>query len=164
MQYMKLNAIQREELLASLSGMSDYLREVFSGLCPEQARMPAPDGVFSPVEQVWHLADLERDGFGVRIERLLHERQPLLPDFDGTRVAIERNYSSLPLEAGLAAFEDARRRNIEVFRCLKAEAWRRSGFQEGVGPVSLCDIPSFMMQHDAAHRTEIETWRAYAAT
>jgi len=36
--------------------------------------------------------------------------------------------------------------------------------QEGVGTVSLCDMPAFMSQHDAAHRAEIEDWKRRVAS
>ena len=159
MQYMSLDPAQREELLTSLAGMSEYLRSQFSNLSPEEVRTPAPDGAFSPVEQVWHLADLEREGFGVRIQRLLSEPDPRLPDFDGTAIAIERDYRSLSLERGLIVFAEARQRNISALRGIDAESWFRSGTQEGVGKVTLCDMRSFMFQHDSAHKTEIEAWR-----
>jgi DinB superfamily len=158
MQYMKLNTSQREELLASLNSMPEYLREIFAGLTPEQARTPGPDETFSPVEQVWHLADLEREGFGVRIRRLLSEPEPRLPDFDGTKIAAQRSYRSLTLEEGILAFTEARRKNIAALPAIDSPLWSRSGVQEGVGSVSLCDMPNFMLQHDSAHRAEIEAW------
>jgi hypothetical protein len=159
MQYMKLNTAQREELLASLNNMPDYLREIFAGLTEEQVRTPGPDETFSPVEQVWHLADLEREGFGARIQRLLFETEPYLPDFDGTRIAAERDYRSLCLEEGLLTFTEARRKNIAALPEIDSAMWSRSGAQEGVGSVSLCDIPNFMLQHDSAHKAEIEAWK-----
>src|SRR5262245_11660237 len=108
MQYMKLSAGARKDLMASLAGMKDYLREAFQALTPEEVLMPGPGGTFCPVEQVWHLADLEHEGFGSRIERLRTELNPHLPDFDGTKIARERNYRSLSIEAGLRAFEISR--------------------------------------------------------
>ena len=158
MEYMKLNPIEREALLAELGGMADYLRTALSDLTPEQARMPGADGAFSPVEQAWHLADLERDGFAQRIRRLLIEVDPLLPDFDGTKIAIDRNYRSLSLEDGLSAFARVRAENIALLRSIDEISWWRSGTQEGVGSVTLCDMPGFMAQHDASHRVEIEAW------
>jgi hypothetical protein len=159
MQYMKLNTAQREELLASLNSMPEYLREIFSGLTTEQARTPGPDETFSPVEQVWHLADLEREGFGARIQRLLSEPAPHLSDFDGTKIAAERSYRSLSLEEGIRAFTEARRENIAALKTIDSPEWSRSGIQEGVGVVSLCDMPNFMLQHDSAHMAEIEAWK-----
>jgi len=96
-QYVKFNAAERQELMRSLSAMPEYLYEQFDALSAEDARCPTRRA-FSPVEQVWHLADLEREGFSVRIRRLRDEQAPRLPDFDGDRIARER-----PLPLTLAA-------------------------------------------------------------
>ena len=159
MQYMRLDPGEREEFLAALSGMPSYLTAAFANLSPDQARRAGPNGEPSPVEQVWHLADLEREGFAVRIQRLLSEREPYLPDFDGTRIAAERDYRSRSFQDGLAAFAETRQQNVDVFRRLQPASWYANGTQEGVGAVSLCDIPGFMSQHDTAHRHEIDAWQ-----
>jgi hypothetical protein len=160
MQYMALPPQQREALLETLEQMPQYLEQQFRSLTAEMIRQQDADGSFSPVEQVWHLADLEREGFGLRIERLLSETEPQLPDFDGAAIAVTRRYRSLSLTAGLAAFREARQRNLARLRTIAADAWTRSGQQQGVGRVSLCDLPGFMSQHDAAHRGEISAWKA----
>ncbi len=160
MQSMSSGARDREKVLGELRGMPEFLRRAFASLSPSEATKPGDDDTFSPVEHCWHLADLEREGYGVRIERLREEREPELPDFDGARAALERNYRALSMEQGLAAFAEARRRNIAVFESLADSEWSRSGTQEGVGPVSLCDIPRMMAEHDATHRREIEVWLA----
>jgi hypothetical protein len=160
MQYMALPLAQREALLETLEQMPQYLEQQFCSLTAERLRQRGADGSFSPVEQVWHLADLEREGFGLRIDRLLSESEPQLPDFDGAAIAATRRYRSLSLTAGLAAFRQARQRNLAMLRTLAADAWTRSGQQQGVGRVSLCDLPGFMSQHDAAHRGEISAWKA----
>lgn len=159
MQFMKLELAGREDLLAALTDMPEWLQRTFGALSAEQARTPGADGAFSPVEQVWHLADLEAEGFGLRITRLRTELEPLLPDFDGTAIALVRDYRSLSLQAGLAAFRLARARNLAVLRTVTEGEWNRAATQDGVGRITLCDIPSFMAEHDAAHRAEIEQWQ-----
>jgi len=160
MHYMALPPAQRAALLETLEQMPQYLEQQFRSLTGEMIRQQGADGSFSPVEQVWHLADLEREGFGLRIERLLSETEPQLPDFDGAAIAVTRRYRSLSLTAGLAAFRQARQRNLARLRMIATDAWIRSGQQQGVGRVSLCDLPGFMSQHDAAHRGEISAWKA----
>jgi hypothetical protein len=158
MQYMKLDDLQRVELFSALAEMKKFLAEKFKSLAVEEATTPGPDGAFSPVEQVWHLADLEREGFGHRIQRLQTEINPHLADFDGDAVARVRDYRSLSLLAGLKAFADARDANLFTLQSMSAEAWFRIGTQEGVGGVSLCDMPVFILQHDRAHMAEIMAW------
>jgi hypothetical protein len=158
MHYLSLGRDAQEDLLARLDGMPAFLESAFAALSAGAASARAADGSFSPVEQCWHLADLEREGFRSRIGRLLNENDPELPDFDGARVAEERRYRTLSLAEGLRAFRAARAETLALLRTIEGETWRRAGRQEGVGVVMLCDLPSMMAQHDAAHRGEIEGW------
>ena len=159
MQYLMLNKTGQDGLLSELQMMPDFLATSFRTVSQVEATAPGVDDAFSPVEHCWHLADLEREGYAVRIRRLLEEADPWLHDFDGTRIASERNYKSLSLTEGIEAFRDARLRNITILRTLDAGTWVRRGDQEGVGAIMLCDIPAMMAEHDAAHRQEIAEWK-----
>ena len=160
MQYETLTLVERETLLKELDAMTDFLTERFASLSAGEATVSGPEGGFSPVEQCWHLADLEREAFAVRIRRLLAEADPVLPDFEGDRAAVERQYKRKSLAEGIQAFREARAANLAVIRSIAPADWSRSGTQEGVGRVALCDMPSMMAQHDTAHRAEIEAWFA----
>ena len=159
MKYAMLGPPERDRLLHDLEAMPEFLAEQFSSLPPQVACGEEPDGAFSPVEHCWHLADLEIEGYQARIGRLLSETAPVLPDFDGGRVAKEREYRTKSLPHAIAAFREARRANLSAFARLGEGEWSRAGTQEGVGPVALCDLPAMMAEHDRIHRTEIEAWR-----
>ena len=158
MRYLGLTTMEQDTLLADLAAMPDYLATAFAGLSPADAATAGPDGALAPVEQCWHLADLEREGYGLRIERLLAEADPVLADFDGARIARERAYRSRSLTDGLAAFRHARLQNLTRLRALGPADWPRPGSQDGVGPIALCDVPAMMAEHDAGHRQEIAAW------
>jgi hypothetical protein len=158
MRYLALDTDERLELMARLEAMPDFVEATFSAWSAEEAAERPSGGGFSPVEHCWHLADLENEGFRVRIGRLLSEHDPELPDFDGDRAAEERHYRTLSLAAGLRAFRAARSETLAMLRTIEGEDWQRRGRQEGVGTVMLCDLPSMMAQHDASHRAEIEAW------
>jgi hypothetical protein len=153
-----LKCPERRRLLAELGEMPGFLEAAFGPLSPTEAVAPGPNGTFSPVEQCWHVVDLEREGYGVRIGRLLSEDDPLLPDFDGDRVARERRYRTLALAEGLRAFRAARTETLSMLRSVRAEQWDRAGRLEGVGRVLLCDVPVMIAEHDASHRREIRAW------
>jgi hypothetical protein len=159
MKYLLMDRSSQENLLKTLAAMPAYLAAQFASLSESEAARPGPGNQFSPIEQCWHLADLEREGFGERMRRLRAEEKPALPDFDGEAIARERNYRAKSLADGLAAFCHAREENIAFIASIGAGEWSRDGVQEGVGPVALCDIPVMMSEHDAAHRAEIEAWR-----
>jgi hypothetical protein len=143
------------ETLARLAAMPGFLEEMAGWFPGEVARRPGEGGGFSFLQNLWHLADLERDGYGERIARLRREDHPVLPDFDGARVARERDYQSRSLRGGLVAFAGARRANLAILATVADDEWSRAGMQEGVGPVTLGDIPCMMAEHDASHRREI---------
>ena len=144
-----------ESLLAALESMPACLAAAAEALGPDGAtRVPAA-GSFCLVEHVWHLADLELEGYAVRLARLRTEEHPQLSDFDGDRIARERAYRTLSLEAGLAAFARARAANVQTLRGIDTSEWLREGTQDGVGAVRLADIPRMMVAHDAGHRAEL---------
>lgn len=141
------------DLFAQLELMPATLSRLFATLPAKLWRIRS--GPFAFAEHCWHLADLEREGFGSRIDSLLAEDDPFLPDFDGEKIAAERQYLVLPVDEAIASFAASRARNLATLRAIVPEQWQRSGLQEGVGRISLGDVPRRMLAHDHAHRNEI---------
>lgn len=141
------------DILERLSRTPALLAQVTARV-PE-ALVRVRSGSFALVEHLWHLADLEREGFGERIRRLLAEDDPYFPDFDGEKVAREREYLKLELAPALVAFAAVREENLRTLRGIGGEQWARSGRQEGVGIVALSGMPQRMLDHDLAHLNEI---------
>lgn len=144
-----------ETLLLTLESTPALLRRAAAAFAPGQVRMRPASGGFSFVENVWHLADLEREGYGARIARMLGQDNPALENFDGDRIARERGYQDKDVERGLALFTRARAANLAVLRRLARAEWSRSGSQEGVGRVTLADLPRMMAEHDRSHGDEV---------
>jgi hypothetical protein len=135
--------------------MPEIVSRLVAELPPPLAARVGGGSPFALVEHAWHLADLEREGYGVRITRMLAEAVPALPDFDGERLAREREYVSADATLGAAVFADARQRNVTRLRSLDARQLERSGFQEGVGPVTIADVAAMMDGHDRIHAGEL---------
>jgi hypothetical protein len=113
------------------------------------------DGTFALVEHVCHLADLEEEGYGRRIMRLLSETSPFLADFAGDVIARERRYLEQHALPALERFRKARRLNILTLRSLRDDQWGRKGSQENVGAITLASIFDGIVDHDTAHAAEI---------
>lgn len=141
------------DLLETLSRTPELLGRVAEQVPDELVRVRS--GPFALVEHLWHIGDLEREGFGERIRTLLAEDDPFLPDFDGERIAHEREYLKLPLAPALAAFAAARDQTVRLLRSVTDDQWARAGRQEGVGIVTLADLPRRIFDHDRAHLNEI---------
>jgi hypothetical protein len=152
---MMMNRREFETLLLTLESTPALLTRAAGALAPSEAHRRPAERAFSFVENVWHLADLEREGYGLRIRRILAEDNPALANFDGDRLARERGYQERDIERGLALFARARAQNIETLRRLGPAEWNRSGSQEGVGRVVLSDIPRMMAEHDRSHSADI---------
>lgn len=75
------------------------------------------------------------------------ERQDLLATLENT------------LADGLQVFRAARAATLSRLREVAGRDWERTGRQEGVGRVQLCDLPAMIAAHDAAHRGEIKAWK-----
>lgn len=129
------------------------VRELIGSAPDGQLRTRARDGSFALVEHAWHLADLEVEGYGERIRRLLEEDEPYLPDFRGDILAEERKYVSLEVEPALRRFADARAANLAQLE--RVTEWQRGGEQEGVGRVTLARVAEMMREHDASHDAEL---------
>ncbi|MGH9316270.1 MAG: DinB family protein [Thermoanaerobaculia bacterium] len=150
-----MNRHKLETLLLTLESTPALLARAAASLSAEEARRRPAEGAFSLIENVWHLADLEREGYGVRIRRILAEEEPRLSDFDGDRIARERNYQIRDLAKGLALFAIARDGNLETLRFLSPPDWKRAAEQEGVGRVTLEDVARMMAEHDRSHTRDI---------
>jgi DinB superfamily len=110
---------------------------------------------FSILENVCHLRDIETEGYSSRIHRILTETNPLLPDIDGTRLAIERDYNAQNLNEALQAFTEERRQNVEVLKQVREEQYGRCGTMEGSGAVTLAQLVLMMRDHDEGHIEDI---------
>lgn len=123
------------------------------------ARAPAAGG-FSLVEQACHLRDLEREGYLLRIERILREDTPRLADFDGAKVAEERNYIAQDFRAAADDFHRGRSKAVSILRGVSDQQLNRPAEFGALGIINLRCVVDMMLEHDAGHRREIEEFLA----
>ena len=131
------------------------VRELAQGLADVDLRWKPAGEQFSFVENACHLRDIEVEGYGARIRKLLAQNHPQLPDVDGSRLASERDYNSQDFGAALDEFARARAENVRTIKNLSAEQLDRSGVLEGVGEITLGKLFLLMREHDEAHRKEL---------
>jgi hypothetical protein len=141
--------------MTTLAQFPEILRAVVAAVPEEQWRTRGPDDFFALVEHTHHLADLEEEGYARRIERLLGEDAPMLPDFRGDVIAQERHYIDQPLLPALERFCATREANVARFATLTDEEWTRSGTQEGAGTIDVRRVHDMMLEHDAEHAEQL---------
>jgi hypothetical protein len=148
-----------QELVEFLEETPEMVRQLTIDMSERNLRWKPSEREFSALEQVCHLRDLEREGYTVRIRNLLTKQQPSLPDFDGGRLAVERDYNSQDFETALQDFASARKENINVAGTLSSEELNLSGVLEGVGEITLGRLLMLMREHDQSHRKELRDLR-----
>ena len=144
-----------QDAIAALSVMPGYVDAALHACSPgELALRPAEDG-FALVEQACHLRDLEREGYLVRVRRILAEDTPSLEAFDGAAVAKARD--SLGADAHAAARDVAAARGevIALIAPLGEADLARAAIFDG-DRITLADLIAMMCEHDRGHRAEIE--------
>jgi len=140
------------ELLDRLARTPDEIASRIVGLSEADLRRRKSADEFSVVENVCHLRDLEIEGYGVRINRILAEDEPALADFDGGKIAAERDYNRQDLDSALDAFRTARANNVQQMRKINVEGFDRTATLDGVGRITLRALLGLMREHDDGHQ------------
>ena len=151
-----------EELQVAIELLVDIparVEALLAGLDEVQLRYKPKPEVFSMVENLLHLRDIEIEGYSKRLRRILAEDTPALPDIDGTRLAIERRYNEQPVAPALAGFSAARRENVALLRTVTPADLARKAELEKAGRITLAQLVQMWREHDAGHRAELAELR-----
>lgn len=150
-------------LINALASTPETLTGLVKDLSPADLRFKNLPDEFSIIESVCHLRDIEIEGYAVRIHRILREDEPLLPDIDGSQLAVERKYHHQELAPALQAFSSAREKNTQVLSGLTSEQLDREGTLDGVGTITIRRLMAMMNEHDEDHIRELSAIRRRVA-
>ena len=153
-----------QSLIAFLAETPTVVRQLVGELSADEARQRPAANEFSALEQACHLRDIEREGYAVRLRRLLSEAEPMLADINGARLARERDYQSQDFAAALEAFAQARSENMALIKTLAPDQLQLGGTLESVGRVTLAQLLEMMRAHDEEHCAELRTLGAWLST
>ncbi len=141
--------------LERLAAMPGILEAALARAGADLLGMRPAAGGFSLREHACHLRDLEREGYLLRLMRLLAEDFPVLEGFAGDRIAEERDYPAQDASAAAGEFAAARAEFVRVLRGLGPADLAREGEFAG-RTVTLAAVAAMAAEHDAGHREEIE--------
>lgn len=110
-----------------------------------------PSERFTAIEQLWHVHDVEVDGYHRRFERILRETHPFLPDLGSEALARERDYASRDAAPALEGFRAARTRTVAMLSSLAEAQLARTAEFEDYGPVTVRGLAHFLCSHDQQH-------------
>jgi hypothetical protein len=138
----------------SIAGMPGFLEEALASADGPALARRGPGGAFSLTEHACHLRDLEREGYLVRVRRILAEDSPVLEGFDGDAVARERDYPAQDAHRAAREFAAARAELVALLASLEAPQALRTAFFDG-RRITLAGLVAMIEEHDRGHREEI---------
>lgn len=151
-----------DETLRSLAAFPEQLERHYR-LIPDSHKSWAPpswDGVpseaLTALEQVWHVLDIEVDGYYRRFQRTLAEDNPLLAGLDTYALASERRYKEKDGGEALREFRQARARTVGLLSGLRPEQLQRRARFEDHGNVTLRGLMHFLCSHDQQHLSGLQ--------
>ena len=154
----------QDSLLAALARFPQELRAHYALIPTAHARFRPEswDGIpserFDPLGQLWHVRDIELDGYHVRVRRTLEEDAPVLADIDSYALADARGTRG-PAELALAEFEAARAQTVAMLAKLSPAQLARPAMFEGFGPITVRGLMHLLCSHDHQHLSGLQ-WLA----
>jgi hypothetical protein len=154
------DAVDVRAVLAAIAAMPAFLEAALGSRAPAAlVWRPAPEA-FSLVEHACHLRDLEREGYLVRLRRILAEKAPELTGFDGATIARERDYLRQDARAAARDFAGARAELVAAASRLTPRELSREAVFAGKR-ITAADLLAMIAGHDGEHRQEIEALCAH---
>lgn len=147
------------EAIAKLGSTRGQAEELVRGLTEEQLSWRASEDRFSLRENVLHLRDIDREGYEERVRLILGQDCPTLPDVDGGRLRVERNYNAQPIAPALEDFGRSRQASVERLKALSEADLERKAEMLGVGVITLRRLLELWMEHDRGHLADMAELR-----
>jgi hypothetical protein len=91
----------------------------------------------------------------VRLERMLTESNPSLPDLDGDALAKERAYQSADMAAALGSFTATRLAIVARLAKVSPEERRRTGLMAGTMEITVDKLVEIIAAHDSEHLDQL---------
>ncbi|MFT3897219.1 MAG: DinB family protein [Thermomonas sp.] len=148
-----LSATLLDVLSAFPAQLAAYYAEVPAGFArwapPGWAGIPSER--FTAIEQLWHVHDVEIDGYHQRFRRILEEAHPFLPDLGSEALAKARDYASRDAAPALEGFRVARARTVARLASLDDSRLSRTAEFQDYGPVTVRGLAHYLCSHDQQH-------------
>lgn len=151
--------VVKKYTLSALEGTPTVLESLLKGLPADLSlwdERPDPER-FTLREMIAHLADWELI-WKMRIERILAEDNPALPDIDEGQRAIDNDYARQNPLQNITRFRSGREATIKILQSMTDEQWERTAQRENIGEMSLSTFVTMMLAHDGYHTRQTAEW------
>ncbi|MEP7274496.1 MAG: DinB family protein [Acidobacteriota bacterium] len=122
--------VPEADILGVLDNQSQEVADLTSNISAEQAAFRYAPDKWSIREVMGHLADSERV-FGFRAMALARGERAELPGFEENEYVDHGDFDDWSLSDLVAQFQSLRSSNVQLFKHLSDDAWKRSGIVNG---------------------------------
>jgi uncharacterized damage-inducible protein DinB len=151
-QYVAL--VSGDDILGALGNQLKQTTTLFSGRSERDGNFRYAPGKWTVKEVVGHVADTERI-FAYRAMRFARGDQTPLSGFEQDDYVRSARFTERKLAEVVEEYADVRRANLDLFRSLDDEAWRRRGVANN-SPVTVLALAYIIAGHELHHRKIIE--------
>ncbi len=144
-----------ESLISRLDRFAETLPAVVAGIPFADARWRPPEGGWSILEIVMHMADEEVEDFRPRLKLTLRDPGLDWPPIDPEKSAVQRRYNEGDLDEAVGRFVSARRESVTWLRDLREPEWSSTHHSNVLGDLRGGDLLAAWVAHDALHLRQI---------
>ncbi len=148
--------------MAALKNFPDQLEKFFYAI-PESSWHWSPnswEGVpsesLNAIEQICHVRDVEIEGYHIRFDRMLNEKEPTLDSLDGYALVHQKNYAQSDPKAVFKDFQIARTKTLHILEKLTETQLKRAGYFEGYGRLTVAGLIHYLCSHDQQHLSGLQ--------
>lgn len=155
---------QVSSLLSRLLAVPEQIASMTEGWSEEDLGVTPSGEEWSAAQILAHLRASD-DILAYRAYAILaRDDVPQLPVFDERRWAQVTGYESMDFLASLMVFTVRRAELIRILRRITPDDWQRTGTREGIGPVSILEGMTRLVEHEEEHCAQLETIRRMRMT
>jgi hypothetical protein len=152
--------MQAESLFVELAGSAELIRQLLTGMTPDDARFKPGADWWSMLEVVCHLYDEEREDFRQRLDIILHRPGDAWPPIDPVGWVTARRYNERDMPHMLERFLTERRQSLEWLRSLTSPRWEAE-YPTPFGAMKAGDMLSSWVAHDHLHMRQLVELRRH---
>ena len=144
-----------DQRLKRLERTADELAETIKGQSGGVLTKRPGEKNWAGVEIICHLRDAE-ETFDGRFQMFLSMENVTLLPVDVDRVATDRQYLRCDAGEAIEAFRTRRSENLDTFRKLTPDQWKRGGTHPQRGRMTFEDFVTLMAWHDDNHLDQLK--------
>lgn len=142
-------------IITSLDRFPALLAASIAGLTDDDVRWRPPDGAWSILEILAHLADEEELDFKLRLRLALENPDQPWPSIDPVGWATAKKYNTFDPTQTLDRFLAERARSIQWLQSLRDPDWSQAHEHPKIGSIRAGDLLAAWAAHDLFHLRQI---------